>query len=918
MTGIKNMSDRALQLSDGSDQTLVEAIRHHHAGRVAEAEELYQTILNSPSANGVANYGFGLLCASQGRSREAVDAYRRAITIQPNFVDAYINLGTTVLALGRQEEAMTLYRQAIAIDPANIMAQGNLGKALQDMGRVDEAIAAYRAVIACQPDDALAHANLGAALLERQAWDESAMVTRRAITLHPNNAMAHANLGTVLLKLGRHEEALAACRQAIALRPQGVAIHASLGGAMLELGALREAVALCQHAITLDPDLPDAYFNLSHALKAMNDLGEAEHAARQAIALRPDAAEYHFHLAHILLLRGDMAAGWPEYDWRWKLPDFAWIGQGHGIFSRPPWTGEDIRDKTILIYTEQGLGDIILFARYLSLIVREAGRVIVAVHPPLLRLLKAIDGITTVSIRGVPLPDFDVHCPLMSLPRAFATRLDNIPATIPYLRISRTERMQWAGRINSGRPGGDALRVGIVWAGNPATKRDHFRSPGLSGVASLFSVPGIDFVVMQMGAGREDCLAHPLPPHVLDLGEEIQDLTDTAAIMSGLDLMISSCTAPLHLAGALGVRTWAMIPYAPYFPWLLGSTDTPWYPSMRLYRQEQPGRDWSDVVGRIAVDLSALARSWSDSSSRSSPDFRQITPINDLYEEVPLERPCMERTTSDRIPDPAAGAFNELARCREGLMLYNRNDTYVGASLREYGEFSAEETALFRIIVQPGRTVMDIGANIGAHTVDLSRLVGSGGSVHAFEPQRMMFQVLCANVALNSCSNVFTHQVAVGAVNDTLLVPSLDPCQAENYGGLSLLGSRSGESVPLITIDSLDLDDCQFIKLDVEGMEAEALLGAIATIRRFRPFLYVENDRQTRSAELISLIQRYGYRLYWHFSPLYDVNNFRGVTDDIFGAKVSVNMICIPSEISQSSLTNLREVTDPTDSVLRW
>jgi hypothetical protein len=415
--------------------------------------------------------------------------------------------------------------------------------------------------------------------------------------------MAHANLGTALLNMGCYEEALAACYEAIALHPQGAAIHASLGGAMLELGALQEAISLCQNAITLDPTRPDAYFNLSHALKAVNHLEEASLAARQAIALNPASAQYHFHLAHILLLQGNLEAGWVEYDWRWKLADFAWIRDIHGVFLQPVWAGEDISDKTILIYTEQGLGDVIQFIRYLPLVVRNAKRVIIAIHLPIQRLLESIEGIIIISIREMTLPDFDVHCPLMSLPHAFETRLDNIPASVPYIRSSLFAKAHWTKRISS-----NGLRVGIVWAGNPVTKRDRFRSPHLVSVVPLFSLPGVDFIVLQVGAGRRDCDNSPLPGHVLDLGKEVSDLADTAAIMSELDLMISSCTAPLHLAGALGVPSWAMIPFAPHFPWLLKHVDTPWYPTMRLYRQGQPGQDWSDVISRISVDLTTLVQ----------------------------------------------------------------------------------------------------------------------------------------------------------------------------------------------------------------------------------------------------------------------------------------------------------------------
>jgi FkbM family methyltransferase len=365
------------------------------------------------------------------------------------------------------------------------------------------------------------------------------------------------------------------------------------------------------------------------------------------------------------------------------------------------------------------------------------------------------------------------------------------------------------------------------------------------------------------------------------------------------------------------VPTWAMIPFAPYFPWLLERTDTPWYPSVRLYRQDRPGRDWSGVVGRIAADLAALARSGPGHSLYSPMAEQQSAPPGHAIapEWYPVTKPAMQRP---QMPLPETGGVNEFASCRSGVMLYNRNDTYIGASLREYGEFSAEETALFRIIVQPGRTVLDIGANIGVHTVDLSRLVGPSGVVHAFEPQRLTFQLLCANLALNSCANVFSHHTAVGAVAGAILVPSLDPAERHNYGGLSILNSGAGEAVPLLTIDSLSLHDCQFIKVDIEGMETEALRGGGATIQRFRPMLYVENDRQARSAELIALLQEFGYRLYWHLPPLYSANNFRANPENIFGDKVSVNMIGIPAEIPQSSLTNLREITSPTDHVIRW
>jgi tetratricopeptide (TPR) repeat protein len=547
-----------------------------------------------------------LRCTGENKPQEAIDAYCRAIALRPDFTDAYINLGSLVLGLGQREQAVTLFRLAIAISPGNAMAHGNLGKALQDLGRIDDALAAYRTASALQPDNATVLMNFGAALLEQKSWDDSVAITQQAIALQPDSAMAHANLGTALLNLGRYDDALIACQQAMALHLQGAAIHASLGGAMLELGDAQAASKLCRAAIALDPNLANAWFNLSHAHKALNQLDDAVRTARQAIALS-DAAEYHFHLAHTLLLQGDFAAGWAEYECRWQLPDFAGIAALRSTLSQPQWAGESLKRKTILIYTEQGLGDIIQFARYLPVLVRKAGRVIVAVHAPMRRLLATIEGITLVSILE-PLPAFDTHCPLMSLPLAFATKHDTIPAQIPYLHANPDAQTQWAKRLG----GSTHLRVGIVWAGNPAVQRDRFRSPRLASIAPLFDIPNVEFVILQMGPGRDDLRATPLPSNTRDLGPEITDLADTAAIMSNLDLVISSCTGPLHLAGALGVPAWAILPFAPHFPWLLEHTETRWYPTMRLYRQNQPGRDWTQTITQITTDLQALAHAKSN------------------------------------------------------------------------------------------------------------------------------------------------------------------------------------------------------------------------------------------------------------------------------------------------------------------
>ena len=265
------------------------------------------------------------------------------------------------------------------------------------------------------------------------------------------------------------------------------------------------------------------------------------------------------------------------------------------------------------------------------------------------------------------------------------------------------------------------------------------------------------------------------------------------------------------------------------------------------------------------------------------------------------------------IPALDPGGFNELRMCRDGPMLYNRFDAYIGQSLRKYGEFSFGEQELFRQLVRPGAVVVEVGANIGAHTVGLARLVGHGGAVIAFEPQRIPFQTLCANLALNQLANVRARQAAVGRTSGTILVPALDPSLPANFGGVSLIDATGGEEVPLLTVDSMELPACHLLKVDVEGMEADVLVGAERTIRRCRPLLYVENDREDRSEALLGIILGLGYAAYWHLPRLFNPDNFAGDAENIFGNTISANLLCIPGELPQD-IQGMRRVASARDS----
>jgi len=402
---------------------------------------------------------------------------------------------------------------------------------------------------------------------------------------------------------GKFDDAVTALGLALSLQPNYDSAYANLGAVLLDQGKAEAALEACLRAVAVNPHMVIGQCNLGATYKAMNRLDEAEVAFRQALALQPDLPEPHFGLAQILLLKGQLHAGWPEYEWRWKLRDYGWLKALHGDFAQPRWQGESLDGKTILVYAEQGLGDTMQFARFLPEVAARGGSIILAVQPPLVTLLSRLPGITVIPLDRKPLPPFDVYLPLLSLPHLLNTHLEGIPAQIPYLNADPALVERWRARI-----GGTGFKVGIVWAGNPTQRGDRLRSPHLAAMLPLFAVEGVDFISLQLGAGRADIAANPLPPNVLDLGPEITDFDDTAAIMASLDLVITSCTAPLHLAGALGIPVWALIPFAPHCFWMLDRTDSPWYPTLRLFRQEQAGHDWSGPTGRIAAELAELTR----------------------------------------------------------------------------------------------------------------------------------------------------------------------------------------------------------------------------------------------------------------------------------------------------------------------
>lgn len=468
-------------------------------------------------------------------------------------------------------------------------------------GRLAEAEALYRQVLAAEPGNGTAWHFLG--VLAHQRGDHAVAVEHinRAIRLDKKEPAFHANLGLVLHALGRWDKAAQSCRRALALKPDYPEAHYNLGNSLRAQGKLQEAASAYRRALALRPDYPEACNNLGLALQEQRKPEEAAAAYRQALALRPDYAAAHYNCATALLLQGDFARGWQEYEWR--LAEEGEFASFHSRFAEPRWDGGELAGRTVLLHAEQGLGDTLQFVRYAPLVAQRGGRVVLQCQPELKRLLAGVAGVEQVVARGEPLPPFDLHCPLLSLPLIFGTALATIPANIPY--ISHDERLviDCKTKLNDIA----AVRVGLVWGSAPAgapTAVDAYRARNSCPLARFapLGAAGVRFYSLQKGEAANQARHPPKGLDLVDFSGGLQDFADTAALVAGLDLVISIDTAVAHLAGAMGKPVWLLLRFDGEWRWLLDRRDSPWYPGMRIFRQQRPG-DWGGVMRQVADAL---------------------------------------------------------------------------------------------------------------------------------------------------------------------------------------------------------------------------------------------------------------------------------------------------------------------------
>jgi tetratricopeptide (TPR) repeat protein len=621
-----------------ADELLTEARAHYGSSRWPEAMARYQALLAIQPECVEALHAVGAILAAQGRlddaalhleqalrlatdsgaiaeslrriyaAREsqratallqhgdaegAVGGYRRALALVPDDADTHYNVGCALVAQRHLDDALAAYRRALALDAGHFDACLQVANTLLKQKKLREAEEYFRRAVSLRLDHPDALNNLGGVLHQQGQLEEAETCYRRVVSIDPASAEARNNLGVVLMNRGRLHEALACYAEALRLNPDYVPALTNRALALLSLDATDEPLALYQRALQLDSDNRAARFNLGFLRTQENRLEEALAHYEHVLRTNPADPEAHFHRALTLLGLGRLAEGWEEHEWRWKRP-----GCEEPARDAPRWTGGRLDGRSILLWTEQGYGDSLQFVRYAPLVKQQGATVVVECEAALAGILGSCPGVDCVVARGDRLPAYDCHVPLVSLPHVFRTCIDTVPAAVPYLAPRPAALARWNAELSRD----PSPRIGIAWRGNQENPTDRRRAIPLAQFARIAQRDDVRLYSLQVGAGREQLDHFAGRSRICDLADRLADFEDTAAVMCQLDLVICCDSAPAHLAGALGVPVWVALPFAADWRWMLKREESPWYPSMRLFRQPRPG-NWDAVLARIEHEL---------------------------------------------------------------------------------------------------------------------------------------------------------------------------------------------------------------------------------------------------------------------------------------------------------------------------
>lgn len=569
------------------------AMDDQRRGEFAAAEVKYRAIVAARPELWDAAYLHGTALMQLGRFAEAIEVFRRLVQVRPDLPDVQNNLGVAYQALGDWDRAAVAYQAALNLRGDFDRACFNLGRLAEQRGLFADAENWYRRAAELKPADANYWFHLAGALGKQNKWDEAERVLRQTVEADPENLDHRVNLAYALIQRERLEEAAEIYQHVLARRPDYHEVHSNLAFVRERQGRFDEALAAAQRAIELRPDYAEAFNNLGMILRSLHRLDEACRAFRNALERQPDFALGEFNLGTTLLLAGDYAAGWSGYRQHGRIGGTAAAAPG-----LPEWDGRPIPGKRLLVYADQGFGDTIQFARFLPLCRDQSeARIVFSCQPPLLGLFAGLAGVDELLGRGTPGPECDIQVALASLPRLLGVTIESAATGGPYLRPPSELRPELADRLRRGPA--DALRVGLVWQGNRQQTRDVVRSCPLEKLLPLLKSEAATFFSLQTEEiGRRSIAELHLEERLIDLGVALRDFRETAAVVERLDLVITVDTGTAHLAGALGRPVWTMLCHTPDWRWHLSRRDSPWYPTMRLFRQPRWG-DWDSVVAEI-------------------------------------------------------------------------------------------------------------------------------------------------------------------------------------------------------------------------------------------------------------------------------------------------------------------------------
>jgi FkbM family methyltransferase len=819
-------------------EAVAEAGKHDHAGRYTESLAIIKSSLASSPDNPDLLLAKASTLFAWGRFHEARDTAMRSDLLGPPRSDLCLLLGWSSFCLGKLEDADAWLRKARDISPGALEPHFNLAVVLQAKKSPSEAIESYEKALALHPGDFDCLIGLGNCCLDLRDADTAETYFREAIAVQSKRPAAWSNLGIALGRQNRDdeaEEAFERCARLEAESGEDVESFVNLGIHLSDTGRTREALDLFDRNLRERP----------------NVFG-------------------HLCYGHALLKAGRLVDGWNHYEFRWLNEPLLSLRVD---FRRPIWTGQDLRGKTILLREEQGFGDTIQFIRYAPRVKALGATVLLRVGAVMESVARDFPGVDRVLGPNDPTPEFDFYIHPLSLPRVFGTDLESIPAQVPYLQADPDLVERWARRLNVVT----GLRVGLVWAGSPAHQKDQYRSIPLSTLAPLAELQGVHFISLQKGAASDEIINAAPGFEIVNLGPELEDFCDTAAVISQLDLVVCVDTAVAHLTGALGKPVWLMVPTPPDFRWMEGREDSPWYPTMRLFRQRRRG-EWGDVVDRIKTELSQRVMQQPSTAAADAAVSANTAPSPNLSPAQVADLATLVST-----------GFSAVAETRMGLLQYLPDEPVVGPSIIWYGEHLHSQLLLLTRIVRPGAIVMEVNAGIGAHSVVLANAVGPQGHLFLYESRKNMQPIMRHNLAANRITNVTIMKRALG--RPTGLAP--DVLDAAAVAGNTI---HQGH-IATETLDELQLDRLDWLKINNGSVGLHVLEGAMDTLWRLRPAMFITAGDETMLTALKNRVLEFSYRCWRMESALFNPDNFNRRDTDIFFGRTALALLAMPEEI---------------------